>query len=411
MLSMLSEKIRNEDSCYKLFLSLKTMTNILGLIRGTAFGYLLHQLNVSPFYLSLFFIISIFSNVICYFLFPFLHKKLIQPLKIIIVFERLSSLFLFFCIIYLIYLSTGKNGSYWILVFLNLLLCIPVYGFISASPLFVKETFSKLNYQTIIKFDFISFSIAKLIGFSLGVFIIDIKYIIFFFTLSFFYSIFLNHFYHKIIFIYRDKQHNPSVIFSKSDNKTLVQDTYYNPILTYLIVLIPSIFIVVINVQAVFLDKIYGIPFYLFPLIGAIGGLIFNLFVNKTLHLNVGNKFYLFGFILIVSFLVLAFSKSKFLLFPAIFLIGGVYTTLSTICTSRLYSYSKTREPQSISTYYMSLAIFNVLGTLIIGVLFEFFSVKNVFISWSIVLFLIFTIIAVLDKVFQLDNLKKDVHV
>ena len=402
MLAFLDKTIRNEDSCYKLFLGLKTTTNILGLMRGTAFGYILHKLNVSPFYLSLFFIISIFSNIICYYLFPFFHKKLKSSFKTIIAFELLSTVFLFCSVIYLFYISnTGGYGSYWIIVCLNLLLCVPVYGFISASPLFVKETFSKLSYRTIIRLDFISFSIAKLIGFSLGVLIINFNYVIGFFILGLIYSICLNFIYFKIGSYYLK---NSSSKLLSTEEKTPLNDTYYNQTLTYLILLIPTVFMVVLNVQAVFLDKTYGIPFYLFPLVGAVGGLFFNVVLNKNLSLRIGKQFILLGFIICSCFFILAFSTSKYLIFPAIFLCGGAYTTLSTICTSRLYSYSKSREPKSISTYYISLAGFNVAGTLVIGILFELFSVKIVFSSWSLILFLLFCFIIFINKRFNLDK-------
>ncbi len=409
MLGFLDNKIKNENSCYRLFLSFKTLTNILGLIRGTAFGYLLHKLNVSPFYLSLFFIISIFSNVFCYFLFPFLSKKFNNSLKTIIAFELLCSLFLIISTAYLFFIySQNSFGSYWVLIFLNMLLFIPVYGFVSASPLFVKDNFPKLNYNTIIRFDFLSFSVAKLFGFSLGALIIDIKYIICLFIISFLYSVFLHFFYKQILLVNNIKKEEKTHSLNTNVSFT---DTYYNPILTYLMVLIPTIFLVIINVQSVFLDKTYGIPFYIFPLVGSMGGLCFNLFFNKKLSLNAGRKFYTLGLILCFSFLTFAFAENKIIILFSVFFIGGIYTTLNTICTSRIYSYSKTREPQSISKYYMSLAVFNVTGTFIIGILFEFFTVKNVFIFWSILLFLMFALISILNKIFQLDILKKENHV
>ena len=289
MLGFLDNKIKNENSFYRLFLSFKTLTNILGLIRGTAFGYLLHKLNVSPFYLSLFFIISIFSNVFCYFLFPFLSKKFNNSLKTIIAFELLCSLFLIISTAYLFFIySQNSFGSYWVLIFLNMLLFIPVYGFVSASPLFVKDNFPKLNYNTIIRFDFLSFSVAKLFGFSLGVLIIDIKYIIYLFIISFLYSVFLHFFYKQILLVNNIKKEEKTHSLNTNISFT---DTYYNPILTYLMVLIPTIFLVIINVQSVFLDKTYGIPFYIFPLVGSMGGLCFNLFFNKKLSLNAGKNF------------------------------------------------------------------------------------------------------------------------
>lgn len=402
MFFYLNNLMKREASCFKLFYSFQTLIAVFGLIRGTSFGYILHQLDVSPFYLSLFFIIGIFSNFICYYLFPYFNKKFKNSLKVMIAFEVICFVSLLISTLYLFYLSyIGSFGNYWIWGILNLFLFLPVFGSLSVRPLLVKEKFPKNNYKTIIRLDLICVSASKLIGFSLGAIIISINYVLLFFILGLIISGLAIYFYVNlsrthILYHQREEQ---------NEDKNEQKDVYYNPILTYLIVFIPTTFLVGINVQAVFIDKIFGIPFYITPLLTSLGGLTFNLLLNKNLSLNLDKRFFIQGGLVVICFLNFSIFKSAYILVPSLFLLGGIYTTLSNMATSRIYSYSITRVPKSISRYYGLISLLNVLGTLFIGILLENIAPKYSFLIWASSIFIIFTLIYLLNKKINFDKL------
>lgn len=401
MLTILNKIFEKESHLFKFFYAIQLFLTTIGLIRGTAFGYILHRLDVSPFFLSLFFVIGILSNIFCYFLFPFFMKKLQSPIKSMIAFELICLSIITIILGYLFYLSYIESfGNYWLWSLLNLLIFLQVFGSTSCRPLLVKEKFPHSNFKNIIRLDLIFLSTSKLLGYALGVFIISINVVISIFIISFFASIIAILFYIKLYNTVNTSSDLQS-IFQKKE----VVDHYYSPFLSYLICFIPSIFLIIFSVQAVFFNKTFGIPYYIFPLCSSLGGLTFNLFLNKNLSLNLNTRFYFQGLILFICFINFAIFTSPFILLPSLFLIGGIYTTMSNISTSRIYSYSKTREAKSISRYYFFITLMNVIGTIFAGILFEITNLFNAFFILSLLILFVFILIAVLNKYKSFDIL------
>lgn len=351
-----------QNSEYKNFYRFYILQFLLlssSLARGTAIGFMLYKLGVTPQQLGLMTSIAMCGMLLGYWATPYLHKKLKNPSLVFNFAQYAVALNSLLLMAYTANCFYHNNwGNYWFWTAISTIGSFFVSIDQLSRPLFVKKNFANVNFVKIMRQDALTMGIAKVIGFATGAIIVSKLWVLFIFLFGFLVSVGMIYYVKNI-----SKRALESVVKSVSLFNILQKNISY--FTTISIHVITCFILFPINTQAITYAKIWNIPFYWFYIFGSLGNVFFNVIISPRVGMSLG-KSYLFYLLCLVSGFALFLTTSSWVLLGS-FLVGGSYSSLSVLASSRLYEGTIKESRNLISRFYIIGSIGCIIGSYILG--------------------------------------------
>ena len=351
-----------QNSEYKKFYRFYILQFLLlsaSLARGTAIGFVLYKLGVTPQQLGLMTSIAMGGMLLGYWATPYLHKTLKNPSLVFNFAQYAVALNSLLLMVYTANCFYHNNwGNYWFWTAISTIGSFFVSIDQLSRPLFVKKNFANVNFVKIMRQDALTMGIAKVIGFATGAIIVSKLWVLFIFLFGFLVSVGMIYYVKNI-----SKRALESVVKSVSLFNILQKNISY--FTTISIHVITCFILFPINTQAITYAKIWNIPFYWFYICGSLGNVFFNVIISPRVGMSLG-KSYLFHLACLVSGFALFLTTSSWVLLGS-FLVGGSYSSLSVLASSRLYEGTVKESRNLISRFYIIGSIGCIIGSYVLG--------------------------------------------
>lgn len=353
---------KDDKSFYKFYI-LQLLLFSAGLAKGTAIGFILYKLGLSPKDLGVFTSLGTIGALLGHLFTPSIHKVLKNPSSVFLLSQYAIALHSILLMLYILYCFYNNNfGNFWFWTVTSTISFIFVSVEQTSRPLLIKKNFPHVNFSKIMRQDVLTMGVAKVIGFSTGAVIVSNLWVFYIFLAGFLVSVAMINYVKKI-----SKQAESKLIINTSSITPIIKkDISY--MTTISMHLMTSFLLFPINTQAITYAKVWDIPFYWFYLSGALGNVFFNMLLGTKVGLNLG-KYYLFYMACLVAGFSLFFISNHFVLLGS-FLIGGAYSSLSILSTSRLYEGTSYIEKNLISRFYFLGSIVCIISSYLLGLAF-----------------------------------------
>ena len=357
-----------------------------GLARATAIGFILFQLGVSPQQLGLMTAIATCGMLGGYWFTPYLHKIVKYSDVIFTIAQKAVSINSIILIIYTLFCIYEHTwGNFWFWTFMSTVGSFFISIEQSSRPLLVKKNFPTINFARIIRQDVLTMGLAKVLGFATGIFIISKFWVLFIFFIGLLSSIAM------IAYINKISKREITVSLQEKNNDDKVIDISY--ITTICMNIVTSFILFPINTQVITYAKIWHLPFYWFYICGSLGNVFFNAVINPRVGLTLGKAYAFYILCLLIGFSL--FILDSYLVLIGSFLVGGAYSSLTTLGASRLYEGTSNHKRSSklLSRYYVFGSLACIAGSYLLGVALGNFNKNIVFSSLAILSLIFYSII------------------
>jgi len=328
----------------------------------------MYRLGASPQELGLMTSISMTGMVLGHFFTPHLQRYY-KDSNLVYAFSQKAVLWI--CVLLMLYTALGMYGNnwgnFWIWTIISTLssFCISVEQ--ASRPLFVKNSFPDINYSHIMRQDVLTMGVAKVLGFASGILIVSHLWVLFIFLIGALIS-------YAMLFYANKMIKSSSVIERLKAIKEPVSILSYKT--TIAIHMLTYLLLFPINTQAVTYSKIWNVPFYWFFIAGSLGNVFFNLFLNKTVGLELRKAFVVYTFCLLAGF-GLFLTASGYEVLAGSFLVGGAYASFNALSSSRVYEGGFAAH--YISRFYVAGSVICIAGSYLLGLGLEHMSKNSVF--------------------------------
>jgi MFS family permease len=361
----------SEDKSFYRFYVLQLLLFSAGLARGTAIGFVLYKLGVTPQALGLMTSIAMIGMLLGYWSSPYIHQ-IFKKSYLVFNFAQyavaLSSLLLMTYIINCFY--NNNWGNFWVWTAMSTIGSFLISVEQSSRPFFVKKSFPNINFSKIMRQDVLTMGVAKVLGFATGAIIISKLWVFFIFLFGFLISIAMIQYVKKV-------SQKPVIPLLETLSVSLVVEKKISYLITVGLHLITCLILFPINTQAITYAKIWNIPFYWFYICGSLGNVFFNIVINPRVGMGLG-KSYVFYMVCLISGFTLFLTSSHGVLLGS-FLVGGSYSSLNVLASSRLYEGTNKSGRNLISRFYLIGSFGCIIGSYMLGLSLEKLDKNTVF--------------------------------